>query len=222
MLLQAKHLKKTYYTRNGALEILKNVSLDVKENEVIMIGGPSGSGKTTLFQILSGLDNEYEGEIMLEENRYHDMKKRDRRKLRLQKFSYIFQDYCLMPTLNVYDNVIFQALAAKKKIEKDFVEELLQKLGIWERRKHHPSQLSGGEQQRVAIARAMANKPLVLFADEPTGNLDYDNSMKVMEMLLDSARFTSAAVLVVTHDESLFSMSDRHAKIEKGELIFAQ
>ena len=115
MLLQAKHLKKTYYTRNGALEILKNVSLDVKENEVIMIGGPSGSGKTTLFQILSGLDNEYEGEIMLEENRYHDMKKRDRRKLRLQKFSYIFQDYCLMPTLNVYDNVIFQALAAKKK-----------------------------------------------------------------------------------------------------------
>lgn len=206
MLLQAKHLKKTYYTRNGALEILKNVSLDVKENEVIMIGGPSGSGKTTLFQILSGLDNEYEGEIMLEENRYHDMKKRDRRKLRLQKFSYIFQDYCLMPTLNVYDNVIFQALAAKKKIEKDFVEELLQKLGIWERRKHHPSQLSGGEQQRVAIARAMVNKPLVLFADEPTGNLDYDNSMKVMEMLLDSARFTSAAILVVTHDESLFSM----------------
>lgn len=220
MLLQAEHLKKTYDTVSGSLEILKDVSLSVDKNEIIMIGGPSGSGKTTLFQILSGLDNQYEGEIRLEGKRYHDMKERERRKLRLQKFSYIFQDYCLMPTLNVYDNVIFQALAAKKKAEQDFVEELLHKLGLWERKKHYPFQLSGGEQQRVAIARAMANKPVVLFADEPTGNLDFENSMKVMEMLLDSARFTSTAVLMVTHDESLFSMSDRFAKIEKGELIF--
>lgn len=220
MLLQAEHLKKTYDTVSGSLEILKDVSLSVDKNEIIMIGGPSGSGKTTLFQILSGLDNQYEGEIRLEGKRYHDMKERERRKLRLQKFSYIFQDYCLMPTLNVYDNVIFQALAAKKKAEQDFVEELLYKLGLWERKKHYPFQLSGGEQQRVAIARAMANKPVVLFADEPTGNLDFENSMKVMEMLLDSARFTSTAVLMVTHDESLFSMSDRCAKIEKGELIF--
>lgn len=218
-ILEATNIKKIYSVGKKKIEVLKSANLSVKKQEVIMICGPSGSGKTTLFNILSGIDTDYEGNVIFEKKSYSKMKEKERRNVRLQNFAYIFQAYCLMPTLSVYDNVILPLVAAKKEYKKEEVQEILNLLGIWDRKSHYPHELSGGEQQRVAIARAVVMNPKIIFADEPTGNLDYDNSMKVMEMLMDCAKYCSAAVLMVTHDKELVSFANRCICIKKGELI---
>lgn len=218
--LQVKNISKQYGTKENAVQALRNLSFSVMQGEFVSIVGTSGSGKSTLLNLIGGLDVPSQGEIII---RNHNIARLERKELtifRRRNIGFVFQNYSLMPVLNVYDNVVLPVTFDRgKHVDHQFIRELLKDLGLWEKRKRFPNELSGGQQQRVALARALANKPAIILADEPTGNLDSRTTLEVMGVLKNSCRKYHQTILMVTHNEGLAQNCDRILHIEDGMLL---
>ena len=198
-----KNLIKRVNINNGHLEILKSISFNVKRGETIAIVGASGSGKSTLLGLLAGLDSPTQGEIYLDGAPLHQLDEEQRTALRSQKVGFIFQSFLLLPSLTALENIMLPAQLAGIDNAEQLAQQLIEKVGLSERFDHYPNQLSGGEQQRVAIARAFITKPKILFADEPTGNLDSGNGDKIAQLMFDLNREHHTTLVLVTHDLQL-------------------
>ena len=218
-LIELKNAVKEYTAGDITVRALNHISLEVKQGEIIMILGESGSGKSTLLNIMGGLDVLTSGEISLEGKPYTNFKDVEMSKLRRQKFGFIFQAYNLLPLLTVYENIIAPLLLDQKRVQRKEVEKLSESIGIKEQLDKFPNQLSGGQQQRAAIVRALINHPKVIFADEPTGNLDKDTGEQVMTCLIDVVKKEGATLVMVTHNEKLSSYADRVIRMESGKEI---
>ena len=218
--LIAESVKKTYGTGEHAVKALKDISFTIEQGEFTAIVGTSGSGKSTLLNLLGGLDTPTSGRICI---RNHDLAGLDRKSLtifRRRNIGFVFQNYSLMPVLNVYDNVALPVTFDRgKHIDHVYIRDLLTELGLWEKRKKYPNELSGGQQQRVALAEALANKPAIILADEPTGNLDTGTTVEVMGLLKSSSRKYNQTILMVTHNESIAQTCDRIIHIEDGKIL---
>ena len=190
-------------------DIFNNYSLEIKEGEKIAIMGASGSGKSTLLHILAGLEEFQAGEVIVDGINYIKTNYKKIESMRLEKFGFIYQKFYLIDTLNVYDNIILPALALRTNFDKEYTDELCEILKIESKKNYYPSQLSGGEQQRVCIARALINRPKIIFADEPTGSLDKENSNIVMKLLCECCEKNNQTLVVVTHDEMVSDYLDR-------------
>ena len=191
----------------------------MEQGEFIAIVGTSGSGKSTLLNLIGGLDVPTRGQIIIRGHDIASLKRKELTIFRRRNIGFVFQNYSLMPVLNVYDNVALPVTFDRgKHVDHDYIRELLKELGLWEKRKRYPSELSGGQQQRVALARALANKPALILADEPTGNLDSETTVEVMGLLKESSRKYNQTILMVTHNEALAQACDRIIRIEDGKL----
>ncbi len=217
-ILKVQNLCKTYGSGESAVTALKDVSFSLEKGEFAAVVGASGSGKSTLLNCIGGLDTPTSGSIWLNNENLLRMKEELRTVFRRRNIGFVFQSFQLIPELNVEQNVIFPLLLDNRKPEKGAVEEILETLGLKDRRNHLPSQLSGGQQQRVAIGRALITKPILILADEPTGNLDSKNSRDVMDLLVTASRKYSQTILMITHNISLAASADRVLNVSDGHL----
>lgn len=217
-ILEARNLTQRVELGNNTLTILQGVSLEIKRGQSVAIVGRSGSGKTTLLGLLAGLDTPTEGEVILEERVISRMTEDERAALRARRVGFVFQSFQLLPALTALENVMLPLELAGLGNPVARAEELLRRVGLGERLGHTPRQLSGGEQQRVAIARAFAADPVILFADEPTGNLDAETGHAVTELLMSLNREQGTTLVMVTHDEQLAARCERRFTIEAGRL----
>ncbi|MAD52948.1 MULTISPECIES: ABC transporter ATP-binding protein [Idiomarina] len=221
MLIQTQQLEKIVETSEGPLQILQPIDLAINAGETVAIVGASGSGKSTLLSLLAGLDIATHGDVLIENEKLSDLDEEQRAKLRADKVGFIFQSFLLVPSLSALENVMLPAeLAGHKGAEKE-ARELLEKVGLSDRWHHYPNQLSGGEQQRVAIARAFVGQPKILFADEPTGNLDSKTGDKVEQLLFDLNKDYGTTLVMVTHDTTLAKRCQRILNMEAGQLAEA-
>ncbi len=217
-ILKVQNLCKTYGSGENAVTALKDVSFSLEKGEFAAVVGTSGSGKSTLLNCIGGLDTPTSGSIWLNNENLLRMKEELRTIFRRRNIGFVFQSFQLIPELNVEQNVIFPLLLDNRKPEKGAVEEILETLGLKDRRNHLPSQLSGGQQQRVAIGRALAARPAIIMADEPTGNLDSKSSRDVMDLLVTASRKYSQTILMITHNISLAASADRVLNVSDGHL----
>ncbi|MBT42449.1 MAG: ABC transporter ATP-binding protein [Idiomarina sp.] len=221
MLIQAQQLEKIVETSEGPLQILQPINVAINAGETVAIVGASGSGKSTLLSLLAGLDLATSGEVLIDNEKLSELDEEQRAKVRADKVGFIFQQFLLVPSLSALENVMLPAeLAGHKGAEKE-ARELLAKVGLEDRWHHYPNQLSGGEQQRVAIARAFVGQPKILFADEPTGNLDTHTGDKVEQLLFDLNKDYGTTLIMVTHDNQLAEKCQRVLRMEAGELAEA-
>ena len=218
-MLIAKEVTKEYRSGEHTLAVLKDVSFDVPQGSFIAIVGPSGSGKTTLLGLLAGLDQPTRGSITLEDVDLGDLDENARARLRGEKVGFVFQTFQLIPTLTALENVQVPLELRGTPGAEERAKELLERVGLSARAHHFPMQLSGGEQQRVAIARAFANSPRILFADEPTGNLDGATGAKIFELLQSLNTDSGATIVLVTHDANLASKATRIIRLSDGEIV---
>src|SRR2546423_8059905 len=198
--VSANDLTRRYGEGETAVDALRGVSLDVPKGQLTAVMGPSGSGKSTLMHILAGLDKPTSGEVTIAGTAISKLSDTDLTKLRRRHIGFIFQFFNLLPMLDAEENVVLPLSIAGEKPEKPWVDELLEKVGLSQRRTHRPSELSGGQQQRVAIGRSLVNKPSIIFADEPTGNLDSKTSGEILELLEQSVRDLDQTIVMVTHE----------------------
>ncbi len=217
--IKVVNLEKSVKTQEGMLNILKGIHLEVKHGDSIAIVGPSGAGKSSLLGLLAALDTPTSGEVLLDGVALSKLNEEQKAALRKEKVSFIFQSFMLVDTLTALENVMLPAELAGVKDAKQKALDMLDKVGLSHRLTHLPKQLSGGEQQRVAIARAFISKPKVLFADEPTGNLDGENGAKVEQMLFDLNQQSDTTLVVVTHDMLLANKCQRQVRMDNGQLI---
>lgn len=218
-ILQVKQVHKIYGEKENKVYALRDVSFSVEQGAFIAVVGTSGSGKSTLLNLIGGLDTPTQGEIVIRGRNIGSLKRKELTIFRRRNIGFVFQDYSLMPVLNVYDNVALPVTFDKgKHIDHPYIQELLRELGLWEKRTRYPSELSGGQQQRVALARALANKPALILADEPTGNLDSGTTVEVMGLLKESSRRYHQTILMVTHNEALAQATDGIIRIEDGRV----
>lgn len=217
-ILRVQNLCKTYGDGEGAVKALTDVSFSMKKGEFAVVVGASGSGKSTLLNCIGGLDQPTSGSITLNGEDLLSMNERQRTVFRRRNIGFIFQSFQLIPELNVEQNMMFPLLLDYRRPEKRELDELLETLGLAERKKHLPGQLSGGQQQRVAIGRALITKPLLILADEPTGNLDSASSLDVMELLDIASRKYGQTVLMITHNMNLAASADRVLSVTDGRL----
>jgi len=217
-LLEMSKICKTYGSGEAAVRALKNVSFSVPKGEYVAIVGESGSGKSTLLNMIGALDTPTSGKVLIDGKDTFAMKERALTVFRRRNIGFIFQSFHLIPELNVEQNIIFPLLLDYKKPDPRQVEEVLEVLGLQERRRHLPGQLSGGQQQRVAIGRALITKPKLILADEPTGNLDEDTAAEITAILKDSAHKSGKCVVVVTHSNELAKEADVVFRLRKGDL----
>ena len=219
--LELREVVQTFYQAGSAIEVLKGASLSVSPGEMVALVGPSGAGKSTLLQIAGLLERPQAGEVAIVGERCEGLADRRRTRLRRERLGFIYQFHHLLAEFSALENVILPQMIAgrSKRAARERAREILARLGLDARETHRPSRLSGGEQQRVAIARAIANKPAVLLADEPTGNLDHDTADSVFESLLDIVRTTGLAALVATHNMALAERMDRRLALENGVLV---
>lgn len=218
-MIKTNNIIKTVSTSEGQLQILQPISFTVAAGESVAIIGASGSGKSTLLGLLAGLDTVSSGEIFLDEQPLHDMDEEERAALRGAKVGFIFQSFMLVPSLTALENIMLPAEITGLANPKQAAQEVLEKVGLGHRGEHYPNQLSGGEQQRVAIARAFITKPKILFADEPTGNLDAENSKNVEELLFALNAEQGTTLVLVTHDNELAQKCQRQLTMTAGELV---
>lgn len=218
-ILKVDHLEKTYSSGSKKLTVLHDISFDIEERETFAIVGPSGSGKTTLLGLCAGLDRADEGKIELCGTELSSLTEDERAVLRNRNVGFVFQDFQLLPTLTALENVAVPLELQGAKDASQISKELLEKVGLGDRFHHYPSQLSGGEQQRVAVARAFSNKPLILFADEPTGNLDAETGEKVIELLFELNKEHGTTLVIVTHDLELAQKTQRILRLKGGRII---
>ena len=221
-MIKAAGLKKYYVTDNYEVHALDGVSLAVEEGEFLAIIGTSGSGKTTLLQILGGLDEPTAGGVWIRGNSLKDMTEDERTIFRRRNIGFVFQQYNLIPVINVYENIVLPLRLDGAEIDEKLLEDIVRTLKIGEKLENLPEELSGGQQQRVAIARALMVKPAVLLCDEPTGNLDSVTSMEVISLLKTCAARFHQTVIVVTHQEAIAQMADRILRVEDGKLYNAE
>lgn len=221
-MIKAAGLKKYYVTDNYEVHALDGVSLSVEEGEFLAIIGTSGSGKTTLLQILGGLDEPTAGGVWIRGNSLKDMTEDERTIFRRRNIGFVFQQYNLIPVINVYENIVLPLRLDGAEIDEKLLEDIVRTLKIGEKLENLPEELSGGQQQRVAIARALMVKPAVLLCDEPTGNLDSVTSMEVISLLKTCAARFQQTVIVVTHQEAIAQMADRILRVEDGKLYNAE
>ena len=217
-ILEIRNLTKVYGKGETRVDALKNISFDIEQGEFVAIVGPSGSGKSTLLHILGGVDSPTSGVVNIAGT---DISKLDEGKLaifRRRHIGLIYQFYNLIPILNVEENMTLPLLLDGKKANKELLNDLVKKLGLEKRLKHLPNQLSGGQQQRVSIGRALMNNPALLLADEPTGNLDSENSREIISLLRKFNRENNQTVIIITHDERIALSADRVITIEDGRI----
>jgi lipoprotein-releasing system ATP-binding protein len=221
-MLQAKNIQKSY----GNLQVLRGINLTINQGEIVSIVGASGAGKTTLLHILGTLDKADSGEVLLDNINYSSLKDKELARFRNEKISFIFQFHNLMPEFTALENVCIPAWIQQSRTsgkDKEAVEnratELLTLLGLGQRVKHFPSELSGGEQQRVAVARALINSPSVVFADEPSGNLDSKNAEELHHLFFELRKQFNQTFVIITHNEHLADMSDRKLVMQDGQIL---
>ncbi len=218
-ILNVENLGKTYSSGTKQLQVLQEISFNVEERETFAIVGPSGSGKTTLLGLCAGLDRPDSGEISLCGTRLNSLNEDERAVLRNQKVGFVFQDFQLLPTLTALENVSVPLELQGVKKASESARELLDKVGLGDRLHHYPSQLSGGEQQRVAVARAFSNRPSILFADEPTGNLDAATGEKIESLLFELNRELGTTLVIVTHDLELAQKTQKILRLKGGKIV---
>jgi len=220
-ILSARDLRKTYTMGKRDVEVLQGIDLQVERGEVVVIVGASGAGKSTLLHLLGGLDAPTAGEVMLDGTPIFKMPGADRTRLRNERIGFVFQSYNLLPELDALENVCVPGLLSAKR-QSGLIErgiELLKAVGLGERLEHRPTELSGGEQQRVAIARALVNRPDLLLADEPTGNLDSKASESILDLLWQMRAATGTTMVMVTHDEHIAKRGERVLEIRDGKMV---
>ena len=217
-MIETRSLIKSVHTTEGLLTILKGIDLRITEGEVVAIVGASGSGKSTLLGLMAGLDGASSGDVLLGGQNFSTMDEEQRAMLRGQLVGFVFQSFQLLPSLTALENVMLPIELKGDSSAREKAQQLLSRVGLQERYHHYPNQLSGGEQQRVAIARAFATEAKILFADEPTGNLDTGTGERVIELLFDLNREFSTTLVLVTHDERLAQRCDRIIKLVAGEI----
>lgn len=218
-ILEIARLGKNYQNGGRILHVLENISFEVKAGETMSIVGPSGSGKTTLLGLCAGLDRSSTGWVELNRVRLNELTEDQLARVRNQYVGFIFQNFQLLPTLTALENVMVPLELRGEKNIREHALNLLEKVGLAERVHHYPSQLSGGEQQRVSIARAFSNQPKILFADEPTGNLDAETSEKIVNLLFELNREAGTTLVIVTHDLELAAKTDRIIRLKGGHII---
>lgn len=221
-ILKIHDVKKVYSSGSKQLTVLKEISFEVEKGSVFSIVGPSGSGKTTLLGLCAGLDYPTSGTIELCGKSLQDLNEDERALLRNQEVGFIFQNFQLLPTLTALENVVVPLELQGSKKAAAYGKELLAKVGLEDRMHHYPSQLSGGEQQRVALARAFSNKPSILFADEPTGNLDEETGEKVIQLLFDLNKEAGTTLVIITHDLDLANRTQEILRLKGGKILSHQ
>jgi putative ABC transport system ATP-binding protein len=215
----AKDVTRRYGSGETAVDALRGVSLEVAQGELTAVMGPSGSGKSTLMHILAGLDRATSGEVTIAGIELSKLNDTELTKLRRRHIGFIFQFFNLLPMLTAEENVVLPLSIAGQKPDKAWVDELLEKIGLQDRRDHRPSELSGGQQQRVAIGRALMSRPSIVFADEPTGNLDSKTSGEILELLERSVRELNQTIVMVTHDPRAAAIADRVFFLDDGLIV---
>ncbi len=218
-ILSVENLGKNYTSGGHTLHVLENISFSVQPGASLSIVGPSGSGKTTLLGLCAGLDRSSSGSVQLNGTRIDQLDEDQRARIRNQHVGFIFQNFQLLPTLTALENVMVPLELRGEKNIRPLALDLLDKVGLADRGHHYPAQLSGGEQQRVSIARAFSNRPAILFADEPTGNLDAETSEKVVKLIFDLNREAGTTLVLVTHDMELASMTQRIIRLKGGKIL---
>ncbi|MBR4277883.1 MAG: ABC transporter ATP-binding protein [Lachnospiraceae bacterium] len=218
-ILEAKNLVKIYGQGENAVHALDGVNLEVNKGEFLAIVGTSGSGKSTLLHMLGGLDRPTSGEVIVDGHRISKLKDDELTIFRRRKIGFVFQAFNLVPVLNVYENIVLPLELDGEKIDKEFVEEIIDTLMLTSKKQVLPNQLSGGQQQRVAIARALAFRPAIILADEPTGNLDSKTGQDVLSLLKVSAEKYGQTIVMITHNDEIAQLADRVIRIEDGHIV---
>ncbi|MDB4505311.1 ABC transporter ATP-binding protein [bacterium] len=216
-MIKATNVHRSYYLAKKEVSVLRGIDLEIKAGEKIFLCGPSGAGKTTLMYTLAGLERPNDGEVFLDDTSFYKLSSSAQANLRNDKIGYIFQSYFLLPELTAIENVLVPGMIDGKS-DREKAKAALTRVGLAERIGHLPAELSGGEQQRVAIARALVNDPSIIFADEPTGNLDSRNGDEIMKILLEVVAERNATLVVVTHDTALSRHGDRVLTIKDGKI----
>jgi putative ABC transport system ATP-binding protein len=215
----ASEVARRYGEGDTAVDALRGVSLEVARGELVAVMGPSGSGKSTLMHILAGLDRPTGGEVSIDGTAITALGDNELTKLRRRHIGFIFQFFNLLPMLTAAENIVLPLELAGGKQDKAWIDEIVAKVGLADRRKHRPSELSGGQQQRVAIARALVSRPTVVFADEPTGNLDSHTSAEILELLRESVEAYGQTTVAVTHDANVAAIADRVLFLADGLIV---
>lgn len=215
-ILKVENLTKSYGTGEAKVDALKNINLSINKGEFVAIVGPSGSGKSTLLHLLGGVDKPTSGNVFINDVDIYDLKEKDLSIFRRRNIGIIYQFYNLIPVLSVKENILLPAELDNRKIEKAYLNDLLKTLGLKERENHLPNELSGGQQQRTSIGRSLINRPAIVLADEPTGNLDSKNSKEVIELLKLSVKKYNQTLIMITHDNNIALQADRVISIEDG------
>ena len=218
-ILQTQNLKKVYGTGPNSVHALDGINLSIEKGQFVAVVGTSGSGKSTLLHMLGGLDRPTSGKVFVDGKDIFSLKEEALTIFRRRKIGFVFQSYNLVPVLNVYENIVLPIELDGKKIDRHFVQNILETLGLSDRQDALPSQLSGGQQQRVAIARALASSPAIILADEPTGNLDSKTSQDVLSLLKVTSQKFSQTMVMITHNEEIAQMADRIIRIEDGKIV---
>ena len=215
-ILRVENLNKSYGKGEAKVEALKNVNLSINKGEFVVIVGPSGSGKSTLLHLIGGVDKPTSGKVFINDVDIYNLKEKDLSIFRRRNVGLIYQFYNLIPVLSAKENILLPAELDNRKIDKEYLDDLLNTLGLKERENHLPNELSGGQQQRTSIGRALINRPAVILADEPTGNLDSKNSKEVLELLKLSVKKYKQTLIMITHDINIALQADRVITIEDG------
>ena len=217
-ILKAENLVKIYGQGENEVKALNDVSLEIEEGEFVSIVGSSGSGKSTLLNMLGGLDRLTNGDIYINNKKLGDMKDEELTIFRRRNIGFVFQNYNLVPILNVYENIVLPIELDGMKIDEEYIDSIINTLGLNQKLTNMPNNLSGGQQQRVAIARAIATKPAIILADEPTGNLDSKTSMDVIGLLKMTSQKFNQTIVMITHNEEIAQLADRIIRIEDGKI----
>ncbi|WP_346886904.1 ABC transporter ATP-binding protein [Clostridium sp. UBA1056] len=217
-ILKVENLKKYYGQGDNQVRALDDVSFSVDKGQFVAIVGASGSGKSTLLHLIGGLDTPTEGKVFINDIDIYKQNETGLSIFRRRNIGFIFQFFNLMPILDVEENISLPALLDSEKVDKKYLDEIISMIGLEDRRKHIPAELSGGQQQRVSIARALINKPSIVLADEPTGNLDSKNSKEVIELLKVTARKYNQTLILITHDSKVAEQADRVITISDGKI----
>lgn len=218
-ILEVLNASKTYGEGESAVVALNQVNMVIETGEFIAILGPSGSGKSTLLNMIGGLDALTQGEIFFQGEQLSLDNDNRMSEYRREKIGFVFQSFNLIPVLSVYENIVMPLVLSNRKPDPDYIHEIMTHLGIEEKKNAFPNQLSGGQQQRVAIARALSNKPEIILADEPTGNLDTHTGQEVLELLTSSGKNYGRTLIMITHNEQIANKADRIVRIENGVII---
>lgn len=217
--LEVCNLKKYYGKDESLVRAVDGIDLKIEKGKFTSIIGASGSGKSTLLHCMAGLDKPTSGEVKLGRKSLYDYNDNELSKIRRKKFGFIFQSFNLIPVINVYDNIVLPILLDGGKEDKAYIDRIIKAVGLTDQIKKFPNELSGGQQQRVAIARALSNKPAIIFADEPTGNLDSKTTQEVMDLLSDTVKEFKRTLVMITHNQEIAETADRIITISDGKII---